>query len=147
MGDFWWIRWVAMAFLVWAALTPALAVGASGAVLLGWTPAGDGPEAALRTQAAWQILPWLLVLGAYGAAAVRLVRRQAAFNAWLFGFGLMVVMALLNSSMDDAGRYFRQWPDAIILESLIREAPAGLIMFGADMSATVLQRRRALKGA
>lgn len=142
-ANFGWTRWVALIFVVWGALTTLLVLGISGVVLLGLTP---DAETYSKTQAFWQILPWLAVLAAYGMSGVRLVRRRPALNVWLLGFGLMVCMALLNSTMDEAGRPFQGWPEAAAIEGLIRPAITGVAVFMADMSAAARQRRLELRG-
>ena len=108
-ANFGWARWVALVFVVWGALTPLLVLWISGMVLLGLTP---DPQASTQALVLWQVLPWLAVLAAYGMAGVRLVRRRPALNVWLLGFGLMACMALLNSTIDEAGRPFQDWPEA-----------------------------------
>ena len=142
-ANFGWARWVALVFVVWGALTPLLVLWISGMVLLGLTP---DPQASTQALVLWQVLPWLAVLAAYGMAGVRLVRRRPALNVWLLGFGLMACLALLNSTIDEAGRPFQDWPEAAVIESLIRPAIAGVLVFMADMSAAARQRRLALRG-
>ena len=142
-ADFGWARWLALVFVVWSAFAPLLVLWISGAVLLGLTPESQSPT---QAQALWQVLPWLTVLAACGTAGVRLVRRRAALNVWLLGFGIMACMALFNSTFDETGRPFQRWPEATAIESLIRPAMAGVLVFLADMSAAARQRRLALRG-